>query len=90
MGLFDKLFGLGTPSQGILMEPPEESSDDEVLIPPELAKELLEKKETVVVKVKEEGKAIKPECWDELTDEAKEALTSKGFYREGDEKDVIL
>ena len=84
MGFFDKLFGSTSENKFSqidgLIEPD----------PGEIARILNDSnRRSCVVRYKDPSKAIEATHWDGLTPQAQDALTKQGFYRKGDEIDVI-
>lgn len=86
MGLFDKFFKSDTDGpnlkdiQGFIL------SNDPIEL-----NDIFSENETDTVQVvyRDPSKAINAIHWDGLTPEAREALSKQGFYRDGDEIDVI-
>lgn len=84
MGFFDRLFNSDS-------KPDQDEITMGIFVDSELRTELLKDSKSVTVRriMRDPSKAIDAIHWDGLTPEAQEALSQKGFYREGDDYEII-
>lgn len=88
MGFFDKLFNSDSdePNKEVIQQGYIRRFDKKITLPNYI---LDDNQEIFDIDMKDPSKAIDAIHWDGLTPEAQEALSQKGFYREGDYYEII-
>lgn len=88
MGFFDKLFNSDSdePNKEVIQQGYIRRFDKKITLPNYI---LDDNQEIFDIDMKDPSKAIDAIHWDGLTPEAQEALSQKGFYREGDDYEII-